>query len=128
VTACGLFVASLRYCLTLADQRARIGGYMRRLITHFNALFLGVILGMVFVAIFHAPRSHRQEDGHANRIAIGYEILGAKNQTTVLLIAGTSTLLVNLPGEFCAYLVNHGCCASSRIIAVSDSLKRPAIR
>jgi hypothetical protein len=39
---------------------------MRRLITYFNALFLGVILGMVFVAISHASPSHRQEEDRAN--------------------------------------------------------------
>ena len=33
---------------------------MRRLNTCFNALFLGMILGMVFVAIVHAPAADRQ--------------------------------------------------------------------
>ncbi|MGA8089840.1 MAG: hypothetical protein WCA10_21390 [Terracidiphilus sp.] len=34
---------------------------MRSLITCFNALFLGLILGMIFVAIFDAPPPDRQE-------------------------------------------------------------------
>jgi hypothetical protein len=34
---------------------------MRRLITYFNALFLGVILGMIFVAIAHAAPANRQQ-------------------------------------------------------------------
>ena len=46
---------------TLADEGARIGGYMRRLITYFNSLFLGMILGMIFVAIVHTCPTHRSE-------------------------------------------------------------------
>jgi hypothetical protein len=99
---------------------------MRRLITHFNALLLGMILGMVFVAIVHAPPSHRQEEVRASRITIGYEILGTGNQTTVVLIAGTTTQLVHLPAVFCAYLVNQGCQASPSAITRSASLVRPA--
>jgi hypothetical protein len=38
---------------------------MRRLISYFNALFLGVILGMIFVAILHATPSHRQDENRA---------------------------------------------------------------
>jgi hypothetical protein len=48
---------------------------MRRLITYFNSVLLGVILGMVFVAIVHASPSHLQE--RANWITVEYRILGA---------------------------------------------------
>ena len=99
---------------------------MRRLITYFNSLFLGVILGMIFLAIVHAPQSHWQEVVRVNRITIGHEILGAKNQTTVLLIARTTMQLVHLPREFCAYLVRQGCHESSSVFARSTSLVRPA--
>lgn len=34
---------------------------MRRLITYLNSLFLGVILGMIFVAIVHACPSRWQD-------------------------------------------------------------------
>jgi hypothetical protein len=97
---------------------------MRRLITHFNALFLGAILGMIFVAIAHAPLSHRQDMVRAHGITIGYEIVGAKDQTTILLIAGTTTQLVRLPAGLCAHLANHGCHASPSV--TSASLVRPA--
>ncbi len=43
---------------------------MRRLITYFNALFLGVILGMIFVAIVHASPTDRQENVRACRSAL----------------------------------------------------------
>ena len=97
---------------------------MRRLITHFNALLLGMTLGMIFVAIVYAPQSHRQERVRAHEITIGYEIVGAKDQTTVVLIAGTTTHLVRLPAGFCAHLANQGCHASSFV--TSASLDRPA--
>jgi hypothetical protein len=99
---------------------------MRRLITCFNSLLLGMILGMIFVAIVHAPPSHLQDEVFTKRVAIGYEILGAKNQTTVLLIAETTMQLAHLPAEFCTYLVNQNCHASSSAIARSASLVRPA--
>jgi hypothetical protein len=97
---------------------------MRRLITHFNSLFLGMILGTIVLAVIHAPSSHQQEKVRPGRIAIGYEILGEKNETTVLLIAGTTTQLIHLPAEFCAYLGNQGCHASS--LVTSASFVRPA--
>ena len=40
---------------------------MRRLVTYVNALFLGVILGMIFVAIVHATPANRQETDRASR-------------------------------------------------------------
>jgi hypothetical protein len=86
---------------------------MRRLIAYFNSLLLGMILGMIFVAIIHAPQFQRQEKVHGPGITIGCEIFGAKDQTTVLLIAGTATHLVSLPADFCSYLGNRGCHASS---------------
>jgi hypothetical protein len=38
---------------------------MRRLITYLNALFLGVILGMIFVAIAHAAPANRKATDRA---------------------------------------------------------------
>ena len=97
---------------------------MRRLIAHFNSLFLGMILGMIFVAIVYAPGSHRKQKVRAHALTIGYEIIGAKDQTTVLLIAGTTTHLVRLPAGFCTILANQGCQASSFV--TSASLDGPA--
>jgi hypothetical protein len=112
--------------LTLADEGARIGGFMRRLVAHFNALLLGMTLGMIFLAIVHAPQSSRQEKIRAHGITIGYEIVGAKDQTTVVLIAGTTMHEIRLPAEFCAYLADQGCLASSFVITRSASFVRPA--
>ena len=92
---------------------------MRRLITYFNALLLGIILGMIFVAIVHAPQSSQQEAPRAHGITIGYEIVGAEDQTTIVLIAGTTTHLVRLPADFCAYLADQGCHPSSFVTSVS---------
>jgi hypothetical protein len=111
---------------TLADEGARIGGNMRRLISYFNSLFLGMILGIIFVAIFHAPSSHHQEKDRVSRITKGCEFLEAKNPTPVLLIAGTTMELVHLREAFCAYLANQGCPSSSSVIARSASLVTPA--
>jgi hypothetical protein len=97
---------------------------MRRLIPHFNSLLLGMIMGLVFVAIVHTSQTHQQSEVSAHGIAIGYEIIGAKDQTTVLLIAGTTTHLVRLPAGFCSYLRNQGCHASSFV--TSASLVSPA--
>ncbi len=99
---------------------------MGRLIAHFNALLLGMTLGMIFVAIVHAPQSSRQEKIHAHGITIGYEVVGEKDQTTVVLIAGTTMHEIRLPAEFCAYLANQGCHASSLVITRSASFVRPA--
>ncbi|HMG84498.1 MAG TPA: hypothetical protein VK574_02075 [Terracidiphilus sp.] len=92
---------------------------MRRLTTYFNSLLLGVILGMTFVAIVHAPISHRHEKVRAHALTIGYEIVGAKDQTTVLLIAGTTIHVVRLPAGLCAHLVNQGCDASPSVTSAS---------
>lgn len=46
---------------------------MRRLITYLNSLFLGVILGMIFVAVIHTCPSQTQEKIHRTGFAIGDE-------------------------------------------------------
>ena len=97
---------------------------MRHLIAHFNALLLGMILGMVFLAFVHAHPSRLQDGVRAHEITIGYEIVGAEDQTTILLIAGTTTHLVRLPGDLCAYLGKHDCHATSFV--TSASLVRPS--
>ncbi len=99
---------------------------MRRLINYFNSLFLGMILGMIFVAIFHAPASQHPEEDRVSRTTKGCELLGTKNPTTVLLTARTTVHLVHLPEEFCACLANLGSHASLSVIARSASLIRPA--
>lgn len=85
---------------------------MRRLITYFNSLFLGVILGMIFVAIFHAPSSHRQEVDHDTRIAKVCALFGTKSPTTAPWVAATAMQLAHLPAELRAYLAGQGCHAS----------------
>ncbi len=92
---------------------------MRHLIAHFNSLLLGMILAMVFLAIVHTHPSHLQEGVHAHGITIGYEILGTKDQTTVLLIAGKTTHLVRLPTDLCAYLGKQGCRGMSFVTSAS---------
>ena len=92
---------------------------MRHLIAHFNALFLGIIMGMIFVALVYAPASSRQQKVHAQALTVGYEIIGSNDQTTVLLIAGTTTHLVRLPASVCAHLVNQRCHASPSVASAS---------
>jgi hypothetical protein len=99
---------------------------MRRLITYFNSLLLGVILGMIFVTIVDEPSSHLEQKVGANGFTIGCEILAITNQTTVLQIAGTTMQLIHLPAEFCASLADHLYRASSSIIVRPVSLVRPA--
>ena len=99
---------------------------MRRLITCFNSLLLGVILGMIFVTIVDEPSSHLEEKVGANGFTIGCEILAITNQTTVLQIAGMTVQLIQLPAELCASLADHLYRASTFIVARSASLLRPA--
>lgn len=99
---------------------------MRRLITYVNALFLGMILGMIFVAIVHAPPAHLEEKVCASGITIGHEIIAATNQTTILRIAETTLELIHSPAHLLANLADHGFRASSNPIAVSDSLVKAA--
>jgi len=98
---------------------------MRRLITYFNSLLLGVIAGMIFVAIVHAS-PHRHEGVHANGIMISYQVLGAKQQKTFLLIAGKITRLVDWTPQFCGQSVDRGYRLSSPVIALSISPIKPA--
>ncbi len=46
---------------------------MRRLIAYVDPLMLGIILGMIFVAIVHACPYHWQERVRASGIAVSYE-------------------------------------------------------
>lgn len=99
---------------------------MRRLITYLNALFLGMILGMIFVAIINAPSAHLEEKVCASGITIGHEVIAAANQTTALRIAGTTMQLVHSPAELFANLADHGHSASSFIRTISRPLNIPA--
>jgi pimeloyl-ACP methyl ester carboxylesterase len=81
---------------------------MRRLITYLNALFIGMLLGLVFVALVHAAPLHRRGQIHTNGITIVYESYGPNNRETVLLIAGTAMPLIEWDPRFCEDLVNRG--------------------
>jgi len=50
---------------------------MRRLIAYVDPLMLGIILGMIFVAIVHACPSNWQERVRTSGIAICYERAGS---------------------------------------------------
>ncbi|MGA9583857.1 MAG: hypothetical protein WBQ95_00940 [Terracidiphilus sp.] len=52
---------------------------MRRFITYINSLLLGVILGMIFVAIVHAAPPDRQHKVHANESALLRFVLHRRN-------------------------------------------------
>ena len=98
---------------------------MRRLIAYVNSLLLGVILGMIFVAIVQAsPRP--QEGVRASGIIISYQVLGTKQEKTVLLVAGRVTQIADWPPEFCGRAVDRSYRLSSPIIAISVSPVRPA--
>jgi len=97
---------------------------MRRLIAYINSLLLGVILGMIFIAIVHAvPQRH--EHVRASGIVISYQVLGAKQQRTFLLFAGRVTHLADWPPEFCGQSVERGYLLASPIVAISISPVRP---
>jgi len=98
---------------------------MCRLITYLNSLFLGVILGMIFVATVKAA-PHRHEGVHDSGIMISYQILGTKQQATFLLIAGRVMQLADLPPEFCGRHVGQGYRLSSPVLAISIAPVRPA--
>ncbi len=48
---------------------------MRRFWIYFNALLLGVILGMIFLAIMHADPSDQHQTVRGNSMAIGYRTI-----------------------------------------------------
>jgi hypothetical protein len=98
---------------------------MRRLIDYLNSLLLGVILGMIFVAIVH-PSTPRHEGSDANGILISYQVLGTNQQKTVLLIAGRIMQLTDWPHGYCSRRVDRDYRLSSPIIALSISPLRPA--
>ena len=50
---------------------------MRRSLTYLNALLLGMILGMLFLAIVHTIPPHGQRELRRSGIALGYRIIGA---------------------------------------------------
>ena len=98
---------------------------MRRLIAYLNPLLLGVILGMILVAITQ-PSPHRREGVGANGILISYQVLGTQQQKTVLLIAGRIMQLADWPPEFCSRHIDRSYRLSSPIVAISVSPIRPA--
>jgi hypothetical protein len=92
---------------------------MRHLIAHFNTLFLGMILGMTFLAIVDLPISHWQQKDSAHGLTIGYEIFVSNDQTTVLLVVGTTTHLLRLPASLGAHLSNQDYRSSPSVASVS---------
>jgi hypothetical protein len=98
---------------------------MRRLFTYLNSLLLGVILGLIFVAIAHTT-SQRHKGVCTNGVVISYQILGEKQQKTFLLIAGRATHLAAWPPEICGQSVSRGYRLASPIMALSISTVRPA--
>lgn len=48
---------------------------MRRFIPYFNALLLGVILGMIFLATMHADPSDHHQTLRGNCVVIGYRAI-----------------------------------------------------
>jgi hypothetical protein len=97
---------------------------MRRLITHLNPLLLGVILGMIFLAIVQASPSHGREEVRASSIVFAYEIPGANHQKTILLIPGTAMHCVDGSAKSCGYHAAPIFRASFSTIAMSVSLVR----
>ena len=98
---------------------------MRRLISYLNSLFLGVILGMIAVAI--AQPTHGSEGVRANGIVITYQMVGTKQEKTIHLFAGSSVLFVDSPSALCGHTVDRCYRLSSPILALSISPLRPAI-
>jgi hypothetical protein len=99
---------------------------MRGLIRYVNSLLLGVILGMILVAIMHKSSSHERQEVRATWIMLGYELLGAKDQRTVLPIRGTVMRGVGCVRESCRCHVDPVFRASLSTIVISISLVKPA--
>jgi hypothetical protein len=53
-----------------------------RIISRINSLFLGAILGMIFLAIMHTDPSEQHETLRGNGVAIGYRTI----ERSVLLL------------------------------------------
>lgn len=58
---------------------------MRRLMAYIDSLLLGMILGMIFLALVHAYSSHRHVTILYNRFAIGSLMDSAENRATSAL-------------------------------------------
>lgn len=67
---------------------------MRRLINYLDALFIGMLLGLIFVSVMHAAPLHRRGKVHANGITIAYESYGRTDREAILLIGGTAMQLI----------------------------------
>jgi pimeloyl-ACP methyl ester carboxylesterase len=81
---------------------------MRRLINYLDALFVGMILGLIFVTFVHAAPLHQHGNVQANGVTIAYESYGPKNGETIILIGGTAMQLIDWNPVFCKDLVAHG--------------------
>lgn len=81
---------------------------MRRLISYLDALFVGIILGLIFVTFVHAAPSHQRGRVQSNGVTIAYESYGPSNRETIILIGGTAMQLIDWDPAFCKDLVAHG--------------------
>ena len=99
---------------------------MRLVMTYLNALLLGVILGMIFVATVQQSSSPGRHEARSNSIVFGYELLGAKDQRIVLLIPGTTMHVRDWSPESHICHVNPVFRRSISTIAISVSVVRPA--
>ena len=81
---------------------------MRRLISYLDALFVGMILGLIFVTFVHAAPVHQSGKVRANGVTIAYESYGPIDREAIILIGGTAMQLIDWDPEFCKDLVRHG--------------------
>jgi len=80
----------------------------RRLINYLDALFVGMILGLIFVTFVHAAPLHQRGKVHTNGIAMAYESYGPADHEAIVLIGGTAMQLIDCNAKFCEDLVEHG--------------------
>ena len=102
-----------------------MGGHMRRLVTYLNALLLGVILGMVFLALVQESSSPGPREVRTSSVVLDYELVGVKNQQVVLVIPGTTMPYRDRSPESCRCHVKPLFHGSFSTIAISVSVVRP---
>jgi hypothetical protein len=74
---------------------------MRRLITYLNSLFLGVILGMIYVAIIHTWPPHSPEKIRTTRIATGNDQTRCGQEAgTAFSVLPITAAAIQLPTTF----------------------------
>lgn len=101
---------------------------MRRLITYFNALFLGMILGMIYVAIFHArPAAHSlTQDGERAPSVLPITAAAMQFPTTFIIVRPMS-ISVSTPRIRRIGAVGKWTALAVASRTTSDALGTPAI-